>query len=604
MKYMPFSARFLMRHLFALLLAAFVLTGCNNAPPSADAPAGSASVGGVGLGIPMPSAEILSALGPENDISFRHLLPDPIFVIVGKPKQFLASPVGRGNEPLVSSVMMQWLQLDRLNPGNIERFVQTNGVPMPVLINPNPQEPTQQQIFQIMRRATMLTFDAPVDRSAFVTSVWNIDPAFFETLKRTEGKIEYYDLTPPGLIVPQRLAFAFLDDRTLVFAEGLENDIKAIFSETIPKNAVLDRLKHTPINTSDLTILTSLEGLNMSPQMLEQLMGQASDAGVIPHTLALAISQHLRAVTLSLNVSESVVEGQPVVSLDAEGRDEKSAEALDAVIRGLIALGQTTLITMNDDAKRMFPIPPDFALSLLNAMSVKVQGTRVSAVLNNFETLIPTIATEIHHRQTVIQQQELQQRQVEQLMVLTELWMAYYAEHKKIPADILDAEGKPLLSWRVALLPLMGLEDLYNKFKLDEPWDSEANKELLGTMPFFFVPLGSEAAPPKTVVRFFDSAGTPLANRDLKIEDLPSLQTTMLFVSVAPQYAVEWTKPDSLAFDIGTLADIVGSPLVGITFTKQLCVVPILPETEPQYEKWKQDVEALVKGTPLPTPEQ
>jgi len=334
--------------------------------------------------------------------------------------------------------------------------------------------------------------------------------------------------------------------------------------------------------------------------MLEQLMNQAGDAGMIPQTLATAVSQHLRALTLSLNVSAEV--GQPVVSLQAEGRNEKSAEAIGDAIRGLIVHGQTSMITMSDDAKNMLPIPPDFAFSLLNAMSVTVQGTRVNAVLNNFDTLIQTVATEIHHQQTAIQLQELRQRQVEQLMMLVELWMAYYAEHKKIPADILDAEGKPLLSWRVTLLPLLGLDDLYNKFKLDEPWDSEANKELLSMMPFFFVPLGSEVAPPKTVVRFFDSAGTPLANRDLKVEDLPSLQTTVLFVSVTPQYAVEWTKPDSLEFDMSKIAEIVGNPLVGITFTKQLCVVPILPETEPQYEKWKQDVEALIKGIPLTAP--
>jgi len=587
---------------FVLLLVALILIGCNNTPPPEEVPAGSATAGPT-LGIPMPNAEMLAALGPENDISIRHLLPDPIFVLVGKPKQFLASPVALGNEPIVSDIIMQWLQLARLNPTSIERFVQTNGVPMPVLINPNPQDPTQQQIVQIVRRVTMLTLDAPVDKAAFVTSALDMEPPFFETLKRAEGKNAYYDLTPPNLIVPQRLALGFLDDRTIVFAEGLETDIRAIFSDAIPKNAVLDRLAHTPMGGNDLTVLTSLEGLKMSPQELEQMMAQIGDAGILPQSLASAISQHLRALTVSLNVSGGGSAGQPVVSVYAEGRDEKSAEAIGDAVRGLIALGQTAMITMNDDAKSMLPIPPDFAIALLNAVSVTVEGTRVNVGLSNFETLIPTVAAELHNRQTAIQQQQLQQRRAEQLMMLVELWMAYYRDNKKIPADILDAEGKPLLSWRVALLPLMGLEDLYNKFKRDEPWDSETNKELIGTMPFVFMPLGSEAIPPKTVVRFFDSAGTPLANQDLKVEELESLQTTILFVAVTPQYAVEWTKPDSLAFDLSTFTEVVGNPLVGITFTKQLCVVPILPETDPQYEKWKQDIEALIRGIPFPAPD-
>ena len=46
-----------------------------------------------------------------------------------------------------------------------------------------------------------------------------------------------------------------------------------------------------------------------------------------------------------------------------------------------------------------------------------------------------------------------------------------------------DKEGKPLLSWRVHLLPFLWETELYNQFHLDEPWDSEHNKELITKMP-------------------------------------------------------------------------------------------------------------------------
>ena len=46
--------------------------------------------------------------------------------------------------------------------------------------------------------------------------------------------------------------------------------------------------------------------------------------------------------------------------------------------------------------------------------------------------------------------------------------------------------GKPLLSWRVAILPYLGHQDLYNKFNLDEPWDSAHNKALLKEMPSMY----------------------------------------------------------------------------------------------------------------------
>ena len=34
-----------------------------------------------------------------------------------------------------------------------------------------------------------------------------------------------------------------------------------------------------------------------------------------------------------------------------------------------------------------------------------------------------------------------------------------------------DPTGKPLLSWRVAVLPYLDLDLLHAQFKLDEPWD-------------------------------------------------------------------------------------------------------------------------------------
>ena len=46
-----------------------------------------------------------------------------------------------------------------------------------------------------------------------------------------------------------------------------------------------------------------------------------------------------------------------------------------------------------------------------------------------------------------------------------------------------DKDGKPLLSWRVLILPYVEQEDLYKQFHLDEPWDSEHNKKLIEKMP-------------------------------------------------------------------------------------------------------------------------
>src|SRR5262249_54155708 len=55
------------------------------------------------------------------------------------------------------------------------------------------------------------------------------------------------------------------------------------------------------------------------------------------------------------------------------------------------------------------------------------------------------------------------------------------AYNGKLPAHaIYSKDGKkPLLSWRVAILPFIEQDNLYQQFHLDEPWDSEHNKKLI-----------------------------------------------------------------------------------------------------------------------------
>src|SRR5262249_35560887 len=49
-------------------------------------------------------------------------------------------------------------------------------------------------------------------------------------------------------------------------------------------------------------------------------------------------------------------------------------------------------------------------------------------------------------------------------------------------------DGRPLLSWRVSLLPYLEQMPLYRKFRLDEPWDSPHNRALLKYMPLVYMP--------------------------------------------------------------------------------------------------------------------
>ena len=50
------------------------------------------------------------------------------------------------------------------------------------------------------------------------------------------------------------------------------------------------------------------------------------------------------------------------------------------------------------------------------------------------------------------------------------------------PAYTVDADGKPLHSWRTLILPYLERQDLYAKIDLTKPWDDPANAEVRNTV--------------------------------------------------------------------------------------------------------------------------
>ena len=54
------------------------------------------------------------------------------------------------------------------------------------------------------------------------------------------------------------------------------------------------------------------------------------------------------------------------------------------------------------------------------------------------------------------------------------------------PAYTVDASGQPLHSWRVLLLPYVGEAELFDKLRLDEPWDSPHNGQFQDAAPAIY----------------------------------------------------------------------------------------------------------------------
>lgn len=137
----------------------------------------------------------------------------------------------------------------------------------------------------------------------------------------------------------------------------------------------------------------------------------------------------------------------------------------------------------------------------------------------------------------------------------------YHATEDRFPPQaISDKDGKPLLSWRVAILPyILEERELYEEFHLNEPWDSPHNKKLIPRMPKLFVCPSHPTDEGTTCYRVFSGNGAMFNGaKGSKIAEITdgTSNTLMVVESTEP---VEWTKPEDINFNPNDPTAMIGS---------------------------------------------
>lgn len=124
--------------------------------------------------------------------------------------------------------------------------------------------------------------------------------------------------------------------------------------------------------------------------------------------------------------------------------------------------------------------------------------------------------------------------------------------------------GRPLLSWRVALLPFLedpAANNLYKQFKLDEPWDSPHNYALLAKMPAVYQSAGRNLPANHTLMKVFVTAPSyekgkyrsfwptsgPNHLEELFLKKADAIDYTILAAEIGSP--VPWTKPEDILID-------------------------------------------------------
>ena len=135
---------------------------------------------------------------------------------------------------------------------------------------------------------------------------------------------------------------------------------------------------------------------------------------------------------------------------------------------------------------------------------------------------------------------------------------AYYEVYESFPpAYMTDPDGNPLYSWRVLLLPFLERKELYDKFHLDEPWNSPYNATLLKSGPYMYDSNGNYSFMEERCVDGIEFANFVMVVGPNTISDGPNgvkidavtdgTSNTILFIETRKE--IPWTAPVDLPLE-------------------------------------------------------
>jgi hypothetical protein len=229
--------------------------------------------------------------------------------------------------------------------------------------------------------------------------------------------------------------------------------------------------------------------------------------------------------------------------LAVQSPDAKAAEALQAKLAEMMRLA--------GQRKEVRKYVPKFdELSAL--LAPKVEDNRLVLALNEENQGVQKCIAALAPPVEALQASNARYESMNNMKMLGLAMHVYYEKNKHLPLPASRGpDGKPLLSWRVHILPFLEGEALYKQFHLDEPWDSEHNRKLIDKMPSIYrLPISKSGAGRTNYLLPVGNGAAFDADKPVKFEDIPDgTSATIMVVVVDDQHAAVWTKPDDLQFD-------------------------------------------------------
>ncbi len=353
---------------------------------------------------------------------------------------------------------------------------------------------------------------------------------------------------PPGIVLHAK------DARTVVIAT--ENYVGSVLraAESPDANGPLAKMAEGVSHAGHLTALVAVEPLR---PMLNGMLQMQADKIPPPLVEFTKVPDLLDAVLVRVNLDDEK-SGMQLVML---GTDEAAAEELSGLIsRGLemgrqIGLAEATSDIDGNDA--VSQASRQYAERLSNKIVALLTPTRDGRKLSLSGSATSGLATQgvlVGLLLPAVQAARQAARRTSSSNNLKMIGLAmhnHHDTHRAFPGDIKREDGTPLLSWRVAILPFLEQNALYEAFHLDEPWDSPHNIQLVDKMPQVYVHPGIPAPPGFTVYQrpsgedYIHRPSDAVSFRDIT----DGTSNTIMAVETVGEEAIQWTKPADVAFD-------------------------------------------------------
>lgn len=471
------------------------------------------------LAVPLRAAEL----------DFDYLPAGSVAGVVVRPARALRSSATELYPKEV--IVAAGLEYAGFDPTKIETAWGFSGIPLP---------PSGVPAFGIV-----LSFSEPVDRATVVAKL--ADPAG----PQKAGEQEFHLMRDPELP-----AFYFPDERTIVLAPApVLRQMMSIHAK--PVSSRLGELLRQVDERWDAAVVVDfaavrplvLLGMNELPPIppqFEQFLEAPQYVSTIRAAIALSGEQGLELIVGADNEK------------GAERLRELGEAAKQMAVDMIASQAASQLGDSNDPVQlASLAYSQRVTKAMINWLQLRQEGADVRFELEGAGTkdvtFIAVSGVLVALLLPAVQAAREAARRAQSSNNMKQLGLGLHIYHdamKKFPAPaITDKSGRPLLSWRVALLPFLEEQALYEQFHLDEPWDSEHNRQLIAKMPAVFQNPNSPTPLAEGLTNYLLVTGPGALfslTKPRLAECTDGLSNTIVMVEADADQAVEWTRPADL----------------------------------------------------------